>query len=55
MSMLRKEWTREEQDRLNRDLTVAKMKVFVAWGFKTDEISKIMNLPESMVRAMVNS
>lgn len=53
--MLNKEWTEEEYTKLNRDLDVAKVKVFNNWGFTSSEIASIMRLPESVVRAMVNS
>ena len=55
MSMLRKEWTDEEIEKLNRDLKTAKVKVFANWGFSSTEIAKIMELPESIVRAMIRS
>lgn len=55
IGMLRHEWTEEEYTKLNRDMTVAKVKVFEKWGFTTEEIAKIMSLPESVIRAMIHS
>lgn len=55
MSMIRKEWTEEEIEKLSRDLKVAKVKVFDKWGFNSIEIARIMELPESMIRAMIHS
>lgn len=54
MSMLDKNWTEEEMAKLNRDLEVAKIKVFVDWGFSAEEIGKVMRLPESVIRATIN-
>ncbi len=54
MSMLRKEWSEDEIEKLSRDLKVAKVKVFVEWGFTSTEIARVMELPESVVRAMIH-
>ena len=54
MSMLDKNWTEEEMAKLNRDLEVAKIKVFIDWGFSAEEIGKVMRLPESVIRATIN-
>ena len=55
IKMLRKEWTESEIEKLSRDLKVAKVKVFDKWGFNSTEIARIMELPESMIRAMIRS
>ena len=52
MSMLRKR-TDEEIEKLNR--IAAKVKVLANWGFSSTEIAKVMELPESIVRAMIQS
>ena len=55
MSMLRKEWSEEEIEKLTRDIKAAKVNVLVNWGFSNIEISKILGIPESIVRAMIHS
>lgn len=54
MSMLRKEWSREEIENLTYDMKTARVKVFINWGFDVSEISRVMELPESIIRAMIN-
>ena len=54
MSMLRKEWTEEEIEKLTYDIKASKVKVFDKWGFSSVEISRIMELPESIIRAMIH-
>jgi hypothetical protein len=53
MNMLGKEWSKEEYEHLNYDLTAAKCKVFINWNFSVEEIAKIMSLPETMVQKMI--
>lgn len=51
MSMLRREWTEEEISRLSYDMAIARAKVYKKWGFSTDEIATLVDLPESQIRA----
>lgn len=51
MGMLRREWTQEEVNKLSFDMAIARAKVYKKWGFSTDEIAKLVDLPESQVRA----
>lgn len=53
MSMLKREWTDEEIKRLERDIKTAKVKVLNEWGFSVEEIVKISDLSESVVRVML--
>ena len=55
MGMLRKEWTEDEINKLTRDIKAAKVKVFAEWGFTNTEIAKILDLPESVIRVMLNT
>ena len=54
MKMLGKEWSKEEYEQLNYDLTAAKCKVFIEWNFSVEEIAKIMSLPEAMIQKMIS-
>lgn len=47
--MLRKEWTRDEITKLGQDLKVAKIKVFIKYGFTVEEIVRITDIPESVI------
>lgn len=53
MSALRKEWTKEEIQQLGHDIKVAKAKVFAKHGFTTEEIAKVLDIPETMVLHML--
>lgn len=53
MGMLRRMWTEEEVSRLSYDLAIARAKVYKKWGFTTEEIAKLVDLPESQVRTAV--
>lgn len=54
MSALRKEWTKEEIERLDRDMKVAKAKVLSEHGFTAEEIEKVLDLPQSVIRTMLD-
>lgn len=53
MRMLRREWTQEEIDKLSFDMAIARAKVYKKWGFDNDEIAKLVDLPESQIRAAI--
>ena len=53
MGMLRREWTEEEISKLSYDLSIARAKVYKKWGFEVSEIAKLVDLPESQIRAAI--
>lgn len=53
MSMFGKIWTEEEISKISYDLAIARAKVYKKWGFSSDEIAKLVDLPESQVRAAI--
>ena len=46
--------TKEETIQLGRDINTAVAKVLRDWGFSNEEITKVMNLPESSIRRMLS-
>lgn len=53
MGMLRREWTKHEIQMLGADIKAAKVKVFNNWGFSNDEINKILDIPVSVIEAIL--
>lgn len=49
MSMLRKEWTTDEIEKLGQDLKTAKINVLIKHGFTVEEIARIAEIPESVI------
>lgn len=54
MSALKKEWANEEIMQLGHDLKVAKIKVLTKHGFTAEEIKKVMDIPESVIKRILS-
>lgn len=53
MGIFRKEWTDEEIKQLEYDLKQAKFEVLYKHNFTIEEIGRIMELPESVIRILL--
>lgn len=54
MSALRREWTDKEIRQLGHDMNVAKVEVLTKHGFTPEEIKKVLDIPESVIRRMLS-
>lgn len=51
MKILSKVFTEEQLRNLTHDLDIARAKVYKQWGFSSQEIAILLDIPESQVRA----